>query len=257
MAGAHSSSTLIMLMILLLLLLINNGSSHEECKESPCGHNQSPIKFPFQLVKESSQDQCVYPEFCLYYTKNKKTMISLPTTSGPVPFFDSEINYKLRSISISDPGNCLPKMLPELNASSFQFYQFDTKLATTVFFFDCSSVRNRHLRNYDQSFSESQDMITCPIYPTNSNDSVLELDLLSCTKMSQFQLNAPITVSDLTLNRLSLRWPELNCTVCEAEGMKCRLSNNSTKGDIECFHCNNKHKKIQIKKCHVFATTGK
>jgi len=246
-----------MLLILLLLLLINNGSSHEECKESPCGPNQPLIKFPFQLLKESSQHGCVYPEFCLSCTKNKKTMISLPTTSGPVPFSVSEIDYESQSISISDLNNCLPQMLPKLNTSLFQFYQFDTKLATTVVFFNCSSVRNRHLRNYDQSSQESQDMITCPIYPTNSNDSVLELDLLSCTKMSQFQFNAPIKVSDLTLNRLSLRWPELNCTVCEAEGMKCRWNNTGTKGDIECFYCNNKHKKIQIKKCHVFATTGK
>lgn len=248
MAGAHSFSILIMLLI--PLLLINNGNSHEECKESSCGPKQPPIKFPFQLVKESSQDQCVHPEFCLYCT-NKKTMISLPTTSGPVPFFVSEIDYKLHNISFSDPDNCLPKMLPKFNTSSFQFYQFDTKLATTVVFFNCSSVRNRHLRNYDQSSQESQDTITCPIYAAGSKDSVLELDLISCTKMSQFQFNASISVSDLTLNCLSLSWSKPNCTVCEAEGM------NVSTGEIECFHCNNKHKKIHIKKCHVFATIGK
>ena len=253
MAGAHSSSTLIMLLI--LLLLINNGSSHEECKESSCGPNQPPIKFPFQLFKDSSHHGCVYPEFCLYCT-NKKTMISLPTTSGPVSFFVSEIDYNSQSISFSDPDNCLPKMLPKLNISSFQFYKFDIKFATTLVFFNCSSVRKRHLRNTYQSLQGSQDMTTCPIYAANSNDSVLKLDLLSCTKMFPFQFNASISVPELTVNILRLRWPKPNCTVCEAEGMKCRWNNNGTKGAIECFPCN-KQKKIQIKKYHVFATVGK
>jgi len=257
MARAHS--TLVMLLILLLLLLLNNnGSSHEECKASSCGHNQPPIKFPFQLVKESSQDQCVYPkEFCLYCTENKKTMISLPSMSGPVQFFVSEIDYESQSISISDPNNCLPQMLPKLNTSSFQFYKFDTKLATPVLLFNCSSVRKRHLRNEYQTSPKSQDMITCPIYAVNLYDSVLTLDLLLCTKMYQFQFNASISVSNLMLNRLSVRWSKPNCTVCETKGMKCRWNNNGTKGGTDCFHDNNKQKKNQIKKYIVIATTGK
>ncbi|KEH40339.1 rust resistance kinase Lr10 [Medicago truncatula] len=251
MAGAHT--TMIILSILLNLQLFNSSSYHDESTELSCGTNEPVIRCPFQLVKESSQDQCVYPEFCLYCT-NQKTMISLPTTSGPVQFFVSEIDYKLQIISFSDPDNCLPKMLPKLNTSSFQFYKFDTKLATTVVFFNCSSVRKRHLRNYDQLFQGSQDMITCPIYAADSKDSILTLDLLSCTKM--FNFNASIVVSNLTLNRLSLSWPNPNCTVCEAKGMKCRWNNNGTKCDIECFHCNNKQKKFQIKKYHVLATIG-
>lgn len=256
MAEANSSSSTL-IMLLVLLLLINNGRSHEECKEISCGTYQPLIRFPFQLIK-GSQDRCAYPEFCLSCTENNKTMISLPTTSGSVQFFVSEIDYMYQNISISDPDNCLPEMLLRLNTSSFQFYQFDTKLATTIAFFNCSSVRKRHLRNYEQSFKESQDMITCPIYATNSNDSVLALDLLSCTKMSQLQFHAPILVSDLTLNRLSLSWPKPNCTVCEVKGDKCRWkwNNNSAKDDIDCFYCNNKRKTIQIPKYVIFATTG-
>ncbi|MCI20044.1 receptor-like kinase, partial [Trifolium medium] len=69
-------------------------------------------------------------------------------------------------------------------------------------FFNCSSVRKRHLRNQDQTYQGSQDMINCPIYVSKSYDSVLKLDLVSCTKM--FDVNASFMVSDLTDNLLSL-----------------------------------------------------
>ncbi|WJX66844.1 hypothetical protein P8452_51354 [Trifolium repens] len=225
-------------MLLILLLLINSSSSDDECTESSCGHNQPIIRFPFQLIKDS-QDQCVYPKFCLHCTENKNTMLLLPTPSGPVEFFVPQIDYELNLILISDPENCLTKKLLKLNSSSFLPYRFYSESKEKISFFNCSSVRKQHLRNLDLVNQNSQDMTTCPIYASSSDESVIELDLESCTKM--FDVSRNFSAMDLRSNQLSLSWPIPNCTVCSAKGKKCRWKNNATKGgggDIECFVCN-------------------
>ncbi|KAK2421465.1 rust resistance kinase Lr10 [Trifolium repens] len=245
-------------MLLILLLLINSSSSDDECRESSCGHNQPIIRFPFQLIKDS-QDQCVYPKFCLYCTENKNTMLLLPTPSGPVEFFVPQIDYELNLILISDPENCLTKKLLKLNSSSFLPYRFYSESKEKISFFNCSSVRKQHLRNLDLINQNSQDMTTCPIYASSSDESVIELDLESCTKM--FDVSRNFSAMDLRSNQLSLSWPIPNCTVCSAKGKKCRWKNNATKGgggggDIECFVCNVERKTIQISKSVIFATAG-
>ncbi|CAJ2674650.1 unnamed protein product [Trifolium pratense] len=239
--------------LLILLQLINSIHGHNECRESSCGpYNLFNIRFPFQLVKES-QDRCVYPEFCLYCTENKRTMMVLSTTSGPIKFLVYGIDYESNRILISDLDNCIAKTFLTLNNSSFLPYRFYSESETTkLSFFNCSSVRKHHLRNVYQISDESQDMITCPIYVSHSYDSVLDLDLASCTKM----FDVSTTLHDLKYNLLTLSWPKQNCTECEAKGMKCKWKNNDTKGDTECFDCNNKRKTIQIPKSLIYASTG-
>jgi hypothetical protein len=248
MVGAHS-----LIRLLFLLPLINSIHAQDDCRESSCGpHNPFSIRFPFQLVRES-QDRCVYPEFCLYCTENKRTMMVLSTTSGPVKFLVNGIDYIFNRIFISDLDNCIAKKFLTLNNSSFLPYRFDHESETTkLSFFNCSSVRKHHLRNVDQMSNESQDMITCPIYFSYSYHSVLVLDLTSCTKM--FDLST--TIQGPEYNSLALSWPKPNCTECEAKGMKCKWKNNSTKGDTQCFYCNNKRKIIQIPKSLIYASTG-
>ncbi|KEH40329.1 putative glycerophosphodiester phosphodiesterase, protein kinase RLK-Pelle-LRK10L-2 family [Medicago truncatula] len=251
MAETHTT----LIMQLLMILLIKSGNAHDQCRESYCGPNQPLIKFPFQIVKESSQDQCVYPkEFCLYCTENKKTMIVLSTSSGPIKFHVSDIDYESHSMSISDPDNCLPKKFLILNNSSFRPYRFDSELDIKIFFFNCFSVRKQHLRNQYQTSQESQDMITCPIYVADSDEDIVDLDLLSCTKM--FDVNASMMGSDLRYNFLRLSWPKQSCAKCESKGMKCKWMNNTTKPGIECFYCNQKHKKFQPPKALIFSAIG-
>lgn len=245
MAGSHS-----FIMLLFLLQLINNSSSHEECRELSCGPYEPIVRFPFQLVKESSQHECVYPEFCLYCTQNKNTMMVLSTTSGPFKFFVDYIDYESNQISISDPDNCISEKILKLNKTSFPPYRFYSESITKSSFFNCSSFKKRHLRNEDQSSQWSQDMIICPIYISHSYDSVIALDLVSCTKMFD---TSNIFVQDLSV---SLSWPEQNCTKCKAKSMKCKWKNNSTKGETDCFDCNKKQKKIQIPKSLIYASTG-
>ncbi|RZB57966.1 Rust resistance kinase Lr10 [Glycine soja] len=84
-----------------------------------------------------------------------------------------------------------------------------------------------------QSLLDSQDMISCPIYVSDLDDSVLRLDLTSCTKM--FDIVTPVLVYGMQRNSLDLRWLEANSSKCKAKGKKCKWKNN--KGDIECFDC--------------------
>ncbi|WJX10099.1 hypothetical protein P8452_00861 [Trifolium repens] len=246
---ARSQSTLI---TLLLLLLINRCSSHDKCREySSCG-SYPHVRFPFQLVKESSQDQCLYPEFCLYCTQNGETMFLLPTTTGPIKFIVYDIDYESNTISVSDPDYCISEKFFKLNTSSFLPYRISSGYKTKISFFNCSSIRKRYLRNHDMYSRHSQDMITCPIYTSETSDSVLQLDLLSCTKM----FDASMMQRGLTINSIGLSWTKQNCTECLAKGMECNWKTNTTKGETECFDCNNKRKTIQIPKPLIYASIG-
>uniref|UniRef100_A0A0R0FP98 non-specific serine/threonine protein kinase n=1 Tax=Glycine max TaxID=3847 RepID=A0A0R0FP98_SOYBN len=85
-------------------------------------------------------------------------------------------------------------------------------------------------------------MISYPIYVSDLDDSVLRLDLTSCTKM--FDIVTPVLVYGMQRNSLDLRWLEANSSKCKAKGKKCKWKNN--KGDIECFNCMDKQKTIRI-----------
>jgi len=251
MAEAHTT----LIMQLLMILLIKSGNAHDQCRESSCGHTQPFVKFPFEIVNESSQDQFVYPkEFSLYCTENKKTMIVLSTTSGPVKFVVTNIDYESQIISIQDPDNCLPKKFLILHNSSFEPYRFGSEPDRKISFFNCYSVRNQRLRNQYQTSQEPQDMITCPIYATESYEDIVDMDLVYCPKM--FDVKTSIMASELRSNLLSLSWSKPSCAKCEAKGMKCKWQNNHTKYGIECFYCNPKQKKIQLPRPLIFSAIG-
>ncbi|RDX99910.1 Rust resistance kinase Lr10, partial [Mucuna pruriens] len=238
----------ILITLLLMFLVIKSGSGHKECGESSCG--SLAIRFPFQLVK-GMKDGCGSPGFCLYCTQNNDTMLVLPTIELHVTY----INYERQLIFLEDPENCLPKKFLKLNSFTlppYLFYSSDEgPEINNLSYFDCPSVGQHHLRN---RYGFSQDMISCPIYVSNSLDSVLTMDLTSCTKM--FDITAPVLASDLQENELSLRWYKPSCTECEAKGKRCKWKNNSTEGDIECFDCKPNPKGIHVHKSFIFATAG-
>ncbi|KAL2318177.1 hypothetical protein Fmac_032053 [Flemingia macrophylla] len=102
-------------------------------------------------------------------------------------------------------------------------------------FFNCSSVGHRHLRNYMQLRPDAHDMISCPIYVSDSYDSILKMDLTSCTKM--FDIIAPVKAFYLQENFLGLRWFKPNCI----------------EGDIECFDCKRTRKRIHVSRSFIYA----
>ncbi|CAJ1971747.1 unnamed protein product [Sphenostylis stenocarpa] len=220
----HGYCIFITLMLLLMLIPIEGIGSHKECSELSCGPNQSPIiRFPFQIVK-GVKDECPHPGYCLYCTQEKNTMLVLPTIQLRV----RAIDYELQQIYLEDQNHCLPKMF--LNHTKFFIDYYHTE-SQSLIFFDCSSVGYRHLRN---RYRYSQDMISCPIYVADSQESVLDLDLTFCSR--KFDVTAPATAYELHQNQLVLRWYKPDCNTCEAQDKRCKWKNNSTEV-VECFDC--------------------
>ncbi|XP_027939484.1 rust resistance kinase Lr10-like isoform X2 [Vigna unguiculata] len=94
-------------------------------------------------------------------------------------------------------------------------------------------------------------MIRCPTYVSNSYESVLELDLTSCSKMSN--IFSQVSASVLRVNQLNLKWSKPNCGECEAKGKRCQWKNNSTT-EIECV--SSPKRRIHISKQSIFIATG-
>jgi len=233
----------LLLLLLLMLFLIRTGDAHKECDEElPCGPNQPLIRFPFQLIKKMDEP-CSYPRICLSCTEKSETMLVLPTMKLQV----DSIDYQSQEIRLSDPENCFSnKFMQIINfIRSYQLESYDGP-HNNLSFFNCTSAGNSHLRNNYYS----QDIVTCPIYISNSLESVLRLDLTSCTKM--FDITAPI--ASIGWNNLFLRWLKPNCAECKGQGKRCEWKTNNNTGDIECFEC--KPKRIHVPKSFIFATTG-
>ncbi|XP_068471891.1 rust resistance kinase Lr10-like [Phaseolus vulgaris] len=246
----HDSAlmTLLLLLLLMLLLITTGSSAHNECDEElSCGPNQPPIRFPFQLIKEMGEP-CGYPRICLSCTENNKTMLALPTMKLLVTY----INYRYQEIGLTDPENCFSnKFNQTINfIRTYQFESLHDGPHNNLSFFNCTSAEHSHLRNYYEDGSDSQDMVSCPIYVSNSFESVLQLDLTSCTKM--FDLTAPF--ASIHWNELVLRWSKPNCAECKRKGKRCTWKTNNTTGDIDCFEC--KPKRIHVPKSFIFASTG-
>ncbi|XP_014504462.1 rust resistance kinase Lr10-like isoform X3 [Vigna radiata var. radiata] len=190
------------------------------------------------------KEPCSYPRLCLSCTENNQTMLLLPTIKLQV----KNIFYEDQEIVLTDPENCLFNKYMQITnfVQSYQFELYDTNLS----FFNCTSAGHRHVRYRYREDSYSQDLVSCPIFISDSFESVLELDLTSCTKM--FDIPSPILFTDGY--PLYLRWFKPNCSECEAKGKRCKWKTNNDTGDIECFECT--RKRIHVPKSLIFATTG-
>ncbi|XP_061336783.1 rust resistance kinase Lr10-like [Gastrolobium bilobum] len=139
-------------------------------------------------------------------TENRKTL-ELPAVPVPVKLVVSRIDYRLQTLEAYDPENCLPELLLRLNDSSFlPFFKFTGSF--NISFFNCSSVKQRHPRYGNLTQDYAQDLLSCPIYVAYADESIIELDLISCTKLSDHVL--PFLESEIMRNSISLVWTETN-----------------------------------------------
>ncbi|XP_027939952.1 rust resistance kinase Lr10-like [Vigna unguiculata] len=235
----------VLMKLLLMLILIRSGSAHNECHENlSCGPDEPLIEFPFELVKEM-EEPCTYPRLCLSCTEKGQTMLLLPTVKLQVVY----INYEAQQIILTDPEKCYSNKFRQIInfVQSYQFYELHSNLS----FFNCTSAGPPHLRDSFGEDSYSQDSVSCPIFISQSYNSVLQLNLTSCTKM--FDIPSPIRFRDG--DDLFLSWLKPNCSECKEKGKGCKWkTNNDTEGDIECFECT--RKTIHVPKSLIFATTG-
>ncbi|KAK7373021.1 hypothetical protein VNO80_06415 [Phaseolus coccineus] len=98
-------------------------------------------------------------------------------------------------------------------------------------------------------------MISCPIFATDSEASVLEWEFTFCSKISG--VTAPVSAFDMLRNEFMLTWSKPACTACEAEGKRCKWKNNSTEL-IECLDCSDHmgfHKRITNSRSFIFSST--
>jgi hypothetical protein len=175
----------------LLLVLINlvNGQNN----------NNSSVECPFRLS-------------CLANIQNNKNQIlEFPALPNPVKLLAKRIDCKSQTLRLSDPQNCFSSLLLTHNISLFYPFQIQPLSSSNniITFFNCSSLRQHYLKSLEYSrYAEPQDMLSCPIYVADSTESVVELDLLRCTRM--FDKVLPTKASYIRGNYLLMNWSETN-----------------------------------------------
>lgn len=208
---------------LLAVSIIDHVEGQNECAELQCGGFGPSIRFPFRL--NSQPNQCGYPGFNLSCTTRNETVLQLPFL---VNFFVKNIDNRAQVIHLYDPQHCLPRQLRELNLSSSPFrhkYEYGSDFA----FYNCSPTERNSMYAYPVSCLSGP---SYQVYTFDSYSNINDLPIASCTKMYNLR-NLPIIpgVDDI----LELKWSIPACGHCESKGKKCRLKNNSTKSETECF----------------------
>ncbi|XP_072085219.1 rust resistance kinase Lr10 [Arachis hypogaea] len=226
-----SNSNSLMLMMVLILVGTGPGICHGEdgCGGHRCGRHGPPIRFPFRL-KDKEPPHCGYPAFDLTCSDSHDTFIEFSASPVPLKLLVTDIQYEYNYFRVSDTQNCLPTHLLKLikNSSSISPFQFSRdQTLNDVSFFNCSP--------------DPQYQLSCPIYVADSYDSLLSSNLVSCTKI--FDISSTFYDSEMVdlYNTLNLWWSKPNCSMCETQGKRCKLKNNGTQGEVECFrhHHNN------------------
>ncbi|CAL0301060.1 unnamed protein product [Lupinus luteus] len=208
-------------LFLLTVLFLDLGYvSAKKCFDK-CGHVH--IQFPFYL---RNSNITTYPHgFELSCTLQHETILHLPAI--PIDLFIKDIDYQAQKFVVYDPQFCLPNLLRTLSNSSISPFQYkssyyDSELPKrNVSFFQCPST-----------YSSS-----CPIFQLESNGDFVDLEIVSCTKELDV-LSVGWQVSYDDRNTFLMGWSKPNCTLCEAQGKKCRFKNNDTSAETECFICN-------------------
>ncbi|CAK8570242.1 unnamed protein product [Lathyrus sativus] len=218
MVTSNAMVVMILIVIYSRVMWQVNGCSG---RDSRCGRDGPPIRFPFRLKGSETENGCSYTGFDLTCSDKNKTLIELPSPSGPVVLEVNSIFYAERHLRVSDPENCLPGQFLKL----FQYLTSPFKLAESSYttynftFLHCSSI-------------------SCPVHVVRSSNTLLDsgLDPLLCTKTLDVISSAVYSPAYLEYeNFLDLTWSKPNCMKCEKEGKMCKLKNNGTEDETECF----------------------
>ncbi|EEF32631.1 receptor serine/threonine kinase, putative [Ricinus communis] len=201
------------------------GLNKDDCKESKCSRHGPAIRFPFR-IKGLQPDHCAYPEvgFDLSCTEKKETVLVLPNS---VKLLVKTIDYASQVIHASDPENCLPRQLSNLNlsASPFQYLELDQNTQSHVLF-NCTWRKNPFFQVPCLSAPNYQ------VYIFSSTIRIDSPDLMYCTKMYDVSLPENMIFSNDYV--LQLTWFNPSCGSCAIQGKYCRLKANNTQPETEC-----------------------
>ncbi|XP_057508088.1 rust resistance kinase Lr10-like [Actinidia eriantha] len=228
--------------IFLLLILIQGQTmavteqADEKCMPTRCRNHGPTIRFPFR-IKGHQPKHCGYPGFDLSCTdQSKHPVLELPFS---VNVSVNKINYQSQTIYVSKPRGCFPRLFPNLSLIyPFQFaidydylfhiYRYNYRKFS---FLNCSKYQLPPGETYYYRIQ-----IAClgdhthKVYAYSSSDS----PLVPCRKMYDMTLPSSI-LDNRTFGMLPLNWTKPACGNCEAGGKYCRLKNNSTEHETECF----------------------
>ncbi|KEH33225.1 receptor-like kinase [Medicago truncatula] len=183
----------------------------------------APLMMLLTNLVISQSDESTRCPFKLHCAHNK--ILELPTHPVPVKLIVTDIDYRLQTFYLSDPGNCLPQLLLDNNfSSSFPLRSYGTLTFEPSYFnsfFNCSSVL--HLRQDNIIMHGTIDMASCPIYVADStNENIIQSDLVYCIKLSD--RSSLFSAFNIQYNHLPMTW-------------------SGTNFDIRCLKCENKTKK--------------
>lgn len=167
---------------------------------------QQQIKHGNGLNNNNSSIRCPFRLSC---SPNKNQVLEFP--SLPEKFIVNSIDCESKELYLYHPQNCFSSLLLTHNLSLFYPFRLQSDFrfrSYNVTFFNCSSVRQHHLKSWDDTNPGAQDILSCPIYVADSTESVVDLDLLRCTRILDKVF--PIEALNIRLNYLGLTWSETN-----------------------------------------------
>ncbi|KAK4485335.1 hypothetical protein RD792_007972 [Penstemon davidsonii] len=232
-------------MIVVFIFLIFSAKAQEDCRPTSC-HTSGPIiRFPFRL-KGRQPERCGYPGFDLSCNSHNITEFdfqfpvraSIRNTVIPITAKATvqEINYQTQLIRVSVlNGSCFPTRIPTTATSSpFQMY-IEPHWRSGYTIFNCSQNRDSIFSLGPINCFENLGFI---VYAYQSSYILSVLSLSGCTKMYNIS-EVPVEIfnwpSENSFQSNLLHWVEPFCGGCEERGMHCRLKNNGTNSETECF----------------------
>ncbi|WJX10142.1 hypothetical protein P8452_00899 [Trifolium repens] len=164
-----SCSTILIVTILIVVCNFNtviwrvNGCSRRDFRY---GLHGPPVRFPFRLKDIETEHGCSYSGFDLTCSDTHKTLLELPSDSGPIKLEVITIDYKFQQLHVSDPENCLPRQFLKLLQSQISPFELflDPVYSYNITFLHCS-------------------LMSCPVFVAYSSDTLLNSDLnpILCT----------------------------------------------------------------------------
>ncbi|PON39365.1 Serine/threonine protein kinase [Parasponia andersonii] len=216
-----------LIIIILLLFVADKGSAGQnDCRETKCGENGPPIRFPFRL-KDSQPAHCGFPGFDLSCSIWNETTLEFPKMQ--MKFVVKDIFYESRIIQLKKSDNCFEKQNLKLLNLSFSPFDFSFYSGSTLY--NCSSNRRfgPYLREPIPCLSDHRYSVHVSCSCVGSRYYLHEL--VSCAKM----FDIPTIPPEIFWGSTLLRWSKPNCSYCEAKGEGCRLKQPGAESETECF----------------------
>ncbi|KAL0309342.1 UNVERIFIED_CONTAM: putative RING-H2 finger protein ATL21B [Sesamum radiatum] len=197
------------LFLLITIFSTVHAGNDNVCPTSYC--DSLPIKFPFKVKPEQTQDDCTYINLTCNATLDP-IGIALATLPHAGDFYVRIIEYYNKYIQLYDPGKCLIRRLMKLNLSSTPFIAFAYETYT---FYTCpfdSDIINLYVYPID-CLSNATNVTVATAFV--SSDDMLDN---GCQIMGSWVL--PVFMpgqfeSKGIFGDLYLTWNSISCLACE------------------------------------------